>query len=113
LAVVEADDDSATEMIQKYICLSQNISSITVGAWPMFDDEAWRDFVDSYPDVVMVAGDTLQQQIDLMNMGYLNALVGKLPFEMGNVAIAKLFEAKLAYPDLTFETSFLDIINIP
>jgi len=43
---------------------------IPVGAWPMLNDTEWKRFVDEYPNVLTVVSDALQQQIDLMNMGY-------------------------------------------
>ena len=99
---------------------------IPVGAWPMLDAVAWRGFVDAHPHVLTVVADALQEQIDLMNMGYASALVGQLPFEMGSVAIDKLLEFRQKQEagddDLSslyngindeFHTSFLNVINIP
>ena len=56
-----------------------------------------------------------------MNMGYANALVGQLPFEMGKFSIDRLLEVRksqeagleLPFQDTIFPTSFLDVVNIP
>lgn len=94
---------------------------VPVGAWPMFENLTWIDFVDENPDVITVVGDSLQVQIDLMNMGYANALVGQLPFEMGSKSIDRLLEVRksqeaglgLPFEDVIFRTSFLDVIQVP
>lgn len=49
---------------------------IPVGAWPMNENVTWQGFVDEHPNVLTVVGDSLQGQLDLMNQGYANALVG-------------------------------------
>ena len=85
------------------------------------DDVTWQDFVDENRNVITVVGDSLQGQIDLMNMGYADALVGQLPFEMGKFAIDRLLEVRksqdaglaLPFENQIFPTSFLDVVNIP
>uniref|UniRef100_A0A7S4N406 G-protein coupled receptors family 3 profile domain-containing protein n=1 Tax=Odontella aurita TaxID=265563 RepID=A0A7S4N406_9STRA len=94
---------------------------IPVGAWPMLDGAYWQDYVDENVDVLTVVGDSLQQQIDLMDMGYANALVGQLPFEMGKLAIDRLLQVRqsqengegLPFTDRIFPTNFLGVVNIP
>lgn len=94
---------------------------IPVGGWPMRVETAWKDFVDKNMEVITVVGDASEAQIALMNMGYANALVGQLPFEMGTLSIEKLLEVRqsqekgleLPFVNEMFSTSFLDIINIP
>mmetsp|Transcript_18446 Transcript_18446/g.39903 ORF Transcript_18446/g.39903 Transcript_18446/m.39903 type:complete len:635 (+) Transcript_18446:99-2003(+) len=94
---------------------------IPVGAWPMNEPQLWQDFVDENSNVITVVGDSLPGQIDLMRMGYANALVGQLPFEMGRIAIDRLMEVRtsleaglgLPFENEIFPTSFLDVVNIP
>lgn len=94
---------------------------IPVGAWPMNENATWQDFVDENRDVITVVGDALDLQIDLMNTGYANALVGQLPFEMGKFAIDRLMQVRrsqeagleLPFRNEIFPTSFLDVVNIP
>ena len=51
---------------------------IPVGGWPMFgeDTQPWKDFVDANRNMTLIVADTLPQQIELMNQGYVNGLVG-------------------------------------
>jgi ribose transport system substrate-binding protein len=62
---------------------------VPVGGWPMFAPEGFKAFASrSKKDMdagkfSLVAADTLRMQLELLNEGYANALVGQRPFEMG------------------------------
>lgn len=112
----------AVEQMSELVQANPTIGAIIpVGAWPMFDGENWQEFVDNNPGVITVVGDALDVQIELMNMGYANALVGQLPFEMGKFAIDKLLHVRksqengepLPFRDVNFPTSFMNVVNIP
>ena len=40
------------------------------------DTQPWKDFVDANRNMTLIVADTLPQQIELMNQGYVNGLVG-------------------------------------
>ncbi|KAL7530985.1 hypothetical protein ACHAXR_003784 [Thalassiosira sp. AJA248-18] len=112
----------AVEQMSELVEANPTIGAIIpVGAWPMFDGENWQEFVDNNLGVITVVGDALDVQIELMNMGYANALAGQLPFEMGKFAIDKLLHVRksqengepLPFRDVIFPTSFIDVVNLP
>jgi ribose transport system substrate-binding protein len=69
---------------------------VPVGGWPLFVPEGYRNFVDSNADrfksgkLVAVAADTLPSELQLLKNGYVAALVGQRPFEMGEKAMDAL-----------------------
>jgi ribose transport system substrate-binding protein len=62
---------------------------IAVGGWPLFVPEGYRNFVDNNAErfksgkLVAVSADTLPSELQLLKQGYVAALVGQRPFEMG------------------------------
>lgn len=75
--------DAATAVKQMFELVEHHptiTAILPVGAWPMMEGEMWMDFVDAHRRVCTIVGDSLQSQIDLMNMGYANALVGTCRF---------------------------------
>ena len=112
----------ATLQMSELVKANSDLGAIVpVGAWPMFDNVSWQEFVDENRNVLTVVGDSLQEQIDLMNMGYATALVGQLPYEMGSLSIDRLLEVQksqeagleLPFKNTIFPTSFLSVVNIP
>ena len=73
---------------------------IPVGGWPMFAPEGFKAFASrSKKDIdagkfTLVVADTLRMQLELLNDGYANALVGQRPFEMGEKAMDALLAIK-------------------
>jgi ribose transport system substrate-binding protein len=71
-------------------------AAIPVGGWPLFVPEGYRNWVDSNADrfksgkLVAVAADTLPSELQLLKAGYVAALVGQRPFEMGEKAMDTL-----------------------
>ena len=71
-------------------------AAIPVGGWPLFAPEGYRNWVDSNADrfksgkLVAVSADTLPSELQLLKDGYVAALVGQRPFEMGEKAIDAL-----------------------
>jgi ribose transport system substrate-binding protein len=69
---------------------------VAVGGWPLFVPEGYRNFVDSNADrfksgkLVAVSADTLPSELQLLKEGYVAALVGQRPFEMGEKAMDAL-----------------------
>ena len=69
---------------------------VAVGGWPLFVPEGCRNFIDSNADrfksgkLVAVSADTLPSELQLLKEGYVAALVGQRPFEMGEKAMDTL-----------------------
>jgi ribose transport system substrate-binding protein len=69
---------------------------VPVGGWPLFVPEGYRNFVGGNADrfkkgtLVAVAADTLPSELLLLKAGYVAALVGQRPFEMGEKAMDTL-----------------------
>ena len=69
---------------------------VPVGGWPLFVPEGYRNFVGGSADrfknrtLVAVAADTLPSELLLLKAGYVAALVGQRPFEMGEKAMDAL-----------------------
>ena len=73
--------DSIEVALQQMYEFSENpkIKAIVpLDGWPMFKTTGWTSFVDEYHDhnLILVVADALNPQIDLVNMGYADALVG-------------------------------------
>jgi ribose transport system substrate-binding protein len=75
---------------------------IPVGGWPMFAPEGFKAFASKNKKDIesgkftLVVADTLRMQLELLNEGYANALVGQPPFEMGEKAMDTLLAIKRA-----------------
>lgn len=69
-------------------------SIIPTGAWPFLETNTtrWTTFRDANPNITMVASETLPIAIELMNKGYVDGLVGQLPFEMGELSADTLLK---------------------
>jgi ribose transport system substrate-binding protein len=70
---------------------------IPVGGWPMFAPEGFKAFASKDIDAgkfTLVVADTLKMQLELLNEGYANALVGQRPFEMGEKSMDTLLAIK-------------------
>jgi ribose transport system substrate-binding protein len=73
---------------------------ILVGGWPMFAPEGFKAFATkSKKDLdagkfTLVSADTLKMQLELLNEGYANGLVGQRPFEMGEKSMDTLLAIK-------------------
>jgi len=69
---------------------------VAVGGWPLFVPEGYRNFFNNNADrfksgkLVAVSADTLPAELQLLKEGYVAALVGQRPFEMGEKAINTL-----------------------
>jgi ribose transport system substrate-binding protein len=73
---------------------------VPVGGWPLFVPEAYRAFVRSNQakfdsgKLTVVSADTLPAEVDLLKAGYVSALIGQRPYEMGAKAIDILLALK-------------------
>ena len=64
---------------------------LTMGV-PMWSGEEgkWESFVQSFPDLIIISADSMPVQIDLLNRGFVNGLVGQQPYDMGAKSIDTL-----------------------
>jgi ribose transport system substrate-binding protein len=73
---------------------------VPVGGWPLFAPDGWKNFVDPVKadvdskKLALVAADTLPAELQLLKEGYVHALVGQRPYEMGEVAMQTLLKIK-------------------
>lgn len=69
---------------------------VAVGGWPLFVPEGYRNFFNSNADrfksgkLMAVSADTLPSELQILKQGYVAALVGQRPFEMGEKVIDTL-----------------------
>ena len=56
----------------------------------MSGTEHWESFVQQYPNLFIICADTMPFQLDLLNRGYVNGLVGQSPYDMGIQSIDTL-----------------------
>lgn len=115
-----SNDDLAlsVQQMQDIATANPEINAIVpVGGWPMFVPEAYKSFVDTQRermesgDFVLVVADTLPIQIQLLDEGYADALVGQQPYEMGRIAMDLLLSLvneeevdEITYADLEIVT---------
>jgi len=64
---------------------------ISCCGWPMYDREGWKQFIAKYPHIKLIIGDSNNDQIELLNQGHGDGLVGQLPYEMGALSIDRLY----------------------
>jgi ABC-type sugar transport system substrate-binding protein len=115
----DSNDDANTALQEMYEFVNEGDidAIIPVGGWPMFnsDPQNWKNFVDSNRNLTLVVADTLSVQLDLMNQGYVNGLVGQLPYQMGVMSIdvlMKLVKGEEVDEEI-FGTALLEVIQFP
>jgi ABC-type sugar transport system substrate-binding protein len=113
---LDCEDNTAIALEQMNDFVNMGVQAIIpVGFWPMEDKESWIDFVDDNTNITLIVGDSLEVQMELMNMGYVDGLVGQLPFEMGKDSIDVLL--KLANDEdvgmINYGTSILEVLRFP
>ncbi|MBD3678829.1 MAG: sugar-binding protein [Rhodobacteraceae bacterium] len=79
-----------TDLLIKY----PDLNAIAIaGGWPMFAPEAFKKAVEpamarmGSGEFVLVAGDSLDMQLELVKAGYANGVVGQRPIEMGSMSM--------------------------
>jgi len=71
--------------------------------------------MDKNAHMTMVASETLPVAIDLMNRGYVDGLVGQLPFEMGVLSVDSLLKIHKGQDieETVYGTSFMEVLLFP
>lgn len=62
---------------------------ITTGMWSMANASAWKEFVNNHRNLTNIVADSSQGQYRLLSQGYVDGLIGQMPFEMGAVSLGK------------------------
>lgn len=77
------DIDTALEDMVMLAETYPNLRSIlSCCGWAMYKEKEWKSFVQTYPNITLVNGDSNAQQLVLLNQGYGDGLVGQLPYEV-------------------------------
>jgi ABC-type sugar transport system substrate-binding protein len=125
----------AIELMKQVAATGTVDAILPVGAWPMRVDpiRLYQDYVEQYPLVWNVVADKDPAQVEMLDRGYVDGLVGQMPFQMGTTTIEKLYQVVTAchdnmYPfddvttcdlrqfqkgDTFFETSVVEVIRVP
>jgi ribose transport system substrate-binding protein len=93
------NDDSAlaNQQLTDQMEANPNASAVVpVGGWALFAPEAYKGFVDAHRaayesgKLALIMPDTLPQELELLQAGYAQVLVGQRPAEMGAKAMDML-----------------------
>jgi len=114
------NDDSALANQQLTDQMTANPDAdavVPIGGWALFAPEAYKGFVNAnrkrYDSgaLSLIMPDTLRIEVELLQQGYAQALVGQRPFEMGEKAMDMLAALKKgqAVPPVTYVG--LDIVT--
>jgi ribose transport system substrate-binding protein len=92
------DVNRAVQLIEQSLTAHPDLSGIVpVGGWPLFAPEAYKQALRPKASAMaagkfaVVSFDTLQQELQLLKAGYVSALVGQRPYEMGVDSIQALY----------------------
>lgn len=97
------NDDSAlaAQQLVDMTTANPNVDAVVpIGGWALFAPEAYKSFVQAnrknYDSgkLALVMPDTLKVEVQLLNQGYAQVLVGQRPFEMGEKAMDMLVALK-------------------
>jgi ABC-type sugar transport system substrate-binding protein len=71
-----------------------NVTAITPVMGAPMRSGLWKEFVDEhrYLNITLVSGDAMPNQLEFLSRGYVQGLVGQLPYEMGFMAIKALYD---------------------
>jgi ABC-type sugar transport system substrate-binding protein len=90
---------------------------IPTGAWPFLDSNTtrWKKFRDANPNITMVVSETLPITLQLMNEGYVDGIVGQLPYNMGELSVdtlLRIYEGEDVQEKI-YGTSFMEVLLFP
>jgi ribose transport system substrate-binding protein len=113
------DVDRSVQLIEQALTAHPDLSGIVpVGGWPLFAPEAYKQAIRSKSAAMasgkfaIVSFDTLQQELQLLQAGYVSALIGQRPYEMGVNSMIALYNyvTKQTKPQDPWHTG-LDIVT--
>lgn len=79
---------------QMYAFANQNVTAITPVMGAPMRSGLWKDFVDKnrHLNITLVSGDAMPNQLEFLSRGYVQGLVGQLPYQMGFMAMKILYD---------------------
>ena len=110
-AVSEGESRAAVGLVDRFLLDNPDLDAvISVGAWPLLAEEAWRDLAARHKEridrarVVIVVADALPIQRKLVREGLGHVLVGQRPADMGARVIDVLaaLSAGRAAPEIVY-----------
>ncbi|CAB9519169.1 acid type B receptor subunit 2 [Seminavis robusta] len=87
-----------------------------MGAGMRAPHNQWRDFVKAYHGMLLVVGDAMPNQLELLDRHFCHGLVGQLPYDMGSLSLETLhsFATNPEYETDSFiGTNVLEHLLIP
>ena len=97
------NDDAAlaNQQLTDQMTANPNASAVVpIGGWALFAPEAYKGFVNANRkrydggELSLIMPDTLRVEVELLQQGYAQVLVGQRPFEMGEKAMDMLLALK-------------------
>ena len=52
----------------------------------------WRAFAQANPNLTLISGDAMENQVEFLDTGAVSGLVGQLPYDMGKLSLQTLYE---------------------
>ena len=112
---------NSTLVVEQMFAFAQQHPALTaivpvMGAGMRAPDNYWNDFVKAYPNVLLVVGDAMANQLELLDRQFCQGLVGQLPYEMGALSIETLYglhQDPLLEVDPFIGTNILEHLLIP
>lgn len=114
------DINRGVQLVESMITGNPNLTAIVmVGGWPLFAPEAYKGAMTKKADAakagkfVVVSFDTLEPELKLLKEGYVAALVGQRPYQMGVQSVQLLHDlvAKKKKPAKAFLNTGVDIVT--
>ena len=120
--------DNATLALQQSRQFAQEgvDAIIAVGGWPMYIVDGWERLALDYADnLTTVVGDAFDIQVRALRLGHVNALLGQMPFQMGQIVMTTLWDRHQTNTngddddddddnsDIIYTTSFLEMLQVP
>lgn len=101
---------------QMYTFAKQNVTAITPVLGGAMRSGMWKDFVDQNRNlnITLVSGDAMPNQLEFLSRGYVQGLVGQLPYQMGFMAMKTLYDlAEGGVSEEIIGTNVLSHLEIP
>jgi ABC-type sugar transport system substrate-binding protein len=93
-ADIESNIDIAIEKMQEFANYDPPPTAIVPVMGAPMRSCCWKDFVNEHRDknITLVSGDAMANQLEFLDRGYVQGLVGQLPYEMGMLSVETLLK---------------------
>jgi ABC-type sugar transport system substrate-binding protein len=115
-------NSNSTLVVENMFDFAQNHPDLTaiipvMGAGMRAPDNYWSKFVKAHPEILLVVGDAMPNQLELLDRQQCDGLVGQLPYEMGVLSMDTLFQIyttnSMLSTDSFIGTNVLEHLLIP